>query len=133
MKQIQSHKCDELEIYRQAVWDFMLEHCDVTERGSYFIKFHIDGRSNFENRIKGRWKYDYHRVDARTGFDNAAKEADATKRKTMHQDLKKMKREQYILSRQKQKAALAALKLEQEKLAFDKLPWYQKLLTKYPV
>lgn len=49
--------------YQEAVWDFLMEHCEVLDSGAIFIKFHTDGRHNFENRILSRWKYNYHRED----------------------------------------------------------------------
>ena len=56
---------EELTTYKQAVWDFLLEHCDITPNGSLFIKFHASSRNNIEKRIKARWKYKYHREDVR--------------------------------------------------------------------
>jgi len=49
--------------YQDAVWDFLMEHCEVLDSGAIFVKFHTDGRHNFENRILSRWKYNYHRED----------------------------------------------------------------------
>lgn len=59
------------EKYKQAVWDFLLEHCDVLDSGTLFVKFHTRGRLDFEKRVKARWLYNYHREDVR------AKEAKA--------------------------------------------------------
>ena len=47
--------------YKQAVWDFMLEHSDVQESGAMFIKFHTSGKDNFQKRVFARWQYGYHR------------------------------------------------------------------------
>ncbi len=52
--------------YQEAVWDFLMEHCEVLNSGAIFIKFHTDGRQNFENRILSRWKYNYHREDPKS-------------------------------------------------------------------
>ena len=56
---------EELTTYKQAVWDFLLEHCDITPNGALFVKFHASSRANIEKRIKARWKYKYHREDVR--------------------------------------------------------------------
>ena len=72
---------DELKTYKQAVWDFILEHCDITDEGSHFVKFHIKNRRNFENRVKARWKYDYHRKDTRMNMTNDEKELEALRRR----------------------------------------------------
>jgi len=84
----------ELESYKDAVWDYMLEHCDVTSRGSFFVKFHTSGRVEFQKHIRGRWKYNYHRKDERMDFTHLQKEKDATARKAAHQSLKLSKRHQ---------------------------------------
>ena len=49
--------------YKEAVWDFLMEHCDVLPRGSFFVKFYVKDRHHFENRVIGRWKHNYHRGD----------------------------------------------------------------------
>lgn len=92
-----------------AVWAFVVEHCDITERGAYFVKFHASGRADFEKRVRARLKYGYHRIDDRTGFNNRQKEADATARRTAHESRKAAKKRQHTLSREKQKEAFAAL------------------------
>jgi hypothetical protein len=57
------HKTPEnLKKWKQAVWEFMLEHCDIQQSGALFIKFHCDDRKNFENRVFARLK-GYHRTD----------------------------------------------------------------------
>jgi hypothetical protein len=52
---------DELRGYQDAVWAYLLEHCDIEPNGTLFVKFHTKGRSTFENHIVGRWRYGYHR------------------------------------------------------------------------
>lgn len=86
---------EELESYKDAVWDYMLEHCDVTESGSFFVKFHTTGRLAFERHIKGRWKYNYHRKDDRSNFTHKQKELDATARKQAHKSRKEYKQRKY--------------------------------------
>lgn len=49
--------------YKDAVWEFLLEHCDITQGGSYFVKFHTSSRANFEKRVYAREKFGYHRED----------------------------------------------------------------------
>lgn len=46
--------------YKKAVWDFLLEHSDITDSGALFIKFHCDDRKNLEKRIIARHN-GYHR------------------------------------------------------------------------
>lgn len=104
----------EIQAYKDAVWDFMLEHSDILEGGGIFIKFHADGRGNFEKRIRARLKYDYHRIDIRTGESPKEKEARAEAQREARISEKKAKRDEYILSREKRLAAMAELKRENE-------------------
>lgn len=105
----------DLETYQQAVWDFLLEHCDLTERGSFFVKFHTSGRFDFEKRIRARYKYGYHRVDERNGFDIRQKERDADLRRKAHLDAKAVKQRRRMLSLEEQRKAHEAMRLEKEK------------------
>ena len=95
---------EELETYQDAVWDFLLEHCDITRGGALFIKFHTDGRKDFERRIRARWKYNYHREDVR------AKEARHLETQTAFKEQKAAKKQRYILSREATRKALAKIK-----------------------
>lgn len=74
--------------YKKAVWDFLLEHCDMLPSGALFVKFHIDSRHTFENRVLGRWKHNYHR----DGF---------RERKNDHQELRKATEEEKAAKRAK--------------------------------
>ena len=56
-------KNGELASYQDAVWSYLLEHCDLTTDGALFVKFHTSDRATFEKRIRARWKYGYHRGD----------------------------------------------------------------------
>lgn len=55
----------DLRAYKQAVWDYLLEHSDLMESGALFVKFHTKDRKTFENHIKARQVYGYHRTDPR--------------------------------------------------------------------
>lgn len=57
-----SYKVPTLEEYKQAVWDYMIEHCEISESGAYFVRFHMSKRSKFEGHILNRWE-GYHRED----------------------------------------------------------------------
>jgi hypothetical protein len=56
-------KNGEFASYQDAVWSYLLEHCDLTKDGALFVKFHTSDRATFEKRIRARWKYGYHRGD----------------------------------------------------------------------
>ena len=53
---------DPIKVYIDAVWDFIIEHCDLTKEGSYFVKFHTENKKEFNRRILARIK-GYHRGD----------------------------------------------------------------------
>jgi len=68
---------EETQKYKDVVWDFLLEHSDILDSGSVFVKFHTSGRKNFENRVYARYKYGYHREDVVTkGQDQEEKRRD---------------------------------------------------------
>jgi len=102
-------ECPELEEYKDAVWQFILEHCDVTERGSYFVKFHCSSRRNFENRLKGRYLHNYSRTDHRTGETPQEKEQRATILREKHLDTKRKKREVWQASAAERREVFANL------------------------
>lgn len=53
-----------LEAYQQAVWDYVLEHGDITPSGALFVKFHTESKTQLEGHIYSRVR-GYHRLDAR--------------------------------------------------------------------
>jgi len=115
MRGKQSPKNEELESYKDAVWDYLLQHCDITENGSFFIKFHASTRASFEKHVKARWKHGYHRHDDRMDFTHKQKEKDAEARRTAHLSRKAAKRRKYKLSKEEQAKVRAALD-EQKRL-----------------
>lgn len=52
----------EKKVYMDAVWDYMLDHSDITKGGQLFVKFHTDDRKTFERHVIARVK-GYHRND----------------------------------------------------------------------
>lgn len=90
--------------YQDALWDFMLEHSDLLPSGAMFIKFHIDDRHNFENRILSRWKYNYHRLDVN------AKEAHRKQRRDLYMDTKRAKREKWKANKEERRRILLQVK-----------------------
>lgn len=106
------NECPELEEYKAAVWQFILEHCDVTERGSYFVKFHCSSRRNFENRLKGRYLHNYSRTDHRTGETPQEKEQRATTLREKHLDTKRKKKEVWQASAAERREVFARLERE---------------------
>jgi hypothetical protein len=79
--------------YSQAVWDFMLEHCDLMDSGALFVKFHMSNRDDFEKRVRSR-VYGYHRNDV------VAKQREADHRRSlrdnMSQEERKKRHEEWI-------------------------------------
>lgn len=63
MKATKGGYSDDQQGLMDAVWDFLTEHSEILPSGSYFIKFHTDGKQNFLNRVKGRFYHGYHRED----------------------------------------------------------------------
>lgn len=97
---------EDIKGYQAAVWDFLLEHSEITESGNIFIKFHTDGKRNFENRVLGRWKHNYHREDV------TAKAQKIEEQKILHKEEQKRKKEKY---RADKKARIEAQKKKNKK------------------
>lgn len=129
---MQKRQSDELQSYKDAIWDYILEHSDITDGGSYFVKFHTTDRRNFENRILARWKYGYHRTDDRLKLDIRAKEKHATALRQAHLSRKESKQRKYILSRDEQRKAHEELERKRQediRVAAMK-PLYRHIHTK---
>ena len=112
----------ELQAWKDAMWDYLVEHSDLTERGSFFVKFHTRTRSQFEGHVASRIR-GYHRKDERTNFTNEQKEKDAEARRKAHESEKLAKaqrkkmlkekgwtKENSILPLEEQKRAIAEMK-----------------------
>lgn len=65
--------------YKQATWDFLMEHCDVLENGTMFVKFHMTHRGDLEKRINARAR-GYHREDVRSKEQEQLHRANATQK-----------------------------------------------------
>lgn len=91
-----SNKKEDLKSYRQAVWDYVVEHSDLTPNGAYFVKFHVKNRNVFEGHVEARWKKNYHRNDDRLGgVSPREKERIASERAAAAEGKKKEKREKW--------------------------------------
>lgn len=119
---------EDVKDYQDAVWDFVLEHCDITENGAYFVKFHTTSRANLEKRLRARIKHNYHRIDDRTGETHKEKEERATKLRTAFVMSKEAKRERWEADRDERKAKLAEVKRQNElRIRWGRwYPWYCK-------
>lgn len=81
------NKLTTIKEFEDALWEFILEHCDVLDSGSLFVKFHISGKTNLLNRVRARHLYEYHREDV------VAKENIQTEKKEKFLDLKMTKKQ----------------------------------------
>ena len=77
--------------YRDAVWAFLLEHSDIAPNGKIFVKFHADSRRNIENRIKARYKYEYHREERRPEQKERKRKVNVLNQKEMEKALARLK------------------------------------------
>jgi len=109
-----SKESSELQAYKDAVWQFLIEHSDITDGGSLFVKFHTSGRKNFENRIKGRAVYGYERYDTRLEMTPKEKEELHINLTKIKQDKKKTKREKWKASEEERKRIFAEVKRRNE-------------------
>lgn len=108
--------------YSDAVWDFLLEHSDLTNNGSLFVKFHTPSRHNFESRIKARVR-GYHREDTRLNMTKDEKEEHHLRLKKESFVSKEMRKERWKADQEERRATFSRLKASQERAL---------LLNKYP-
>jgi hypothetical protein len=97
----QSDTTNQLDSYRDAVWSYLLEHCDLEKSGALFVKFHTSDRRIFERHIKARWKFGYHRGDP------VAKNETHLERRFEHQRKKWEAKERYLRNRIRGRRILA--------------------------
>lgn len=113
-RQRQQHQRESLDQWKQATWEFLLEHCDYLDSGAMFIKFHTQGRENLEKRIYARLRYKYHREDV------VAKEERITTRRDAFEKERREKKERY--DREKARRKNQGKKKE---------TWWQKVLHRF--
>lgn len=105
-----SKESPELQAYKDAVWQFLIEHSDITDGGSLFVKFHTSGRRNFENRVKAREVYGYERHDTRLNLSPKEKEQLHLSLTKIKNDTKKTKREKWKASEEEKRRVFAEVK-----------------------
>ena len=112
--------------YKDAVWEFLLEHCDITQGGSYFVKFHTPSRANFEKRVYAREKFGYHREDVVAKQQKALNQKQSFETKKEEKKLKweRLKKE----SQERQKIIKRNLTLLKW-LRWLPQSWKEKLIT----
>lgn len=116
-------KSPTLKQYQDAVWDFLIEHSDITDRGALFVKFHTSGRDNFEKRVRARAIHNYHRDDSRLGLTTREKEELHKTKSKAHQVSKETRRIKWKATAEERKATFDRLRAMQERTF---------LLSKYP-
>ena len=102
---------ERIDEWKQALWDFVLEHSEMLESGTLFVKFHTSGRSDLEKRIRARWRYNYHREDVR------GKEARHESRQETFKTRKQEKREQWKANREERRKVMEKVRRSNERLA----------------
>lgn len=105
--------------YQQACWEYMMEHCEITKSGKYFIKFHTNSHKQFQGHV-------YNRIDGYHRGDPQKKEQTGIDKKAIHLDKKELKK--YTYSQDKKKRT-KAVKLKYKITNSPK--WLQIILTFY--
>lgn len=111
-----SKKSPTTQEWKDAVWDYLIEHSDVTENGALFVKFHTSSRYNFENRIKARAVYGYHRDDNRLNMTTREKEALHLKRTKEHQVSKETRKMKWKAGAEERREVFRRLKEQQDRM-----------------
>lgn len=109
----------ELEAFKQGLWVYLLDHCEIEKSGVMFVKFHSAGRIEFERKIASR-ALGYFRNDP------VVKGAVAETKNRVWIDEKKLKQQRYYISREERLAALEIVKRRNE---WHAMSWHQKLTS----
>jgi hypothetical protein len=120
---MKDHRNDELIRYKDAVWQYMLEHSDITDRGAIFIKFHTTSRHVFEGHVNARLN-GYAREDTRLKLNAKEKERLAERRRVEHERIKGLKEEQYRVRRKVGKTTYT-LTLEEQRRRIRQMRRYR--------
>lgn len=100
----------EISAWKDAVWDYLLEHCDITDSGALFVKFHTSGRISFEKHVRARMVHNYHREDPRK------KEELHLQKQVAHKEEKTAKKMKYKEDKKARLEAQALIKREMKKV-----------------
>lgn len=97
----------ELEAWKDAYWDYLLEHSDIQESGALFVKFHTRSRVMFEKHVFARVK-GYHRGDPRE------REKEMVVKAVQKVKVKKMKHEKWKADKDERVRIMRMVKRENE-------------------
>lgn len=100
-------KNDELEKWKDAYWDYLLEHSDIQESGALFVKFHTRSRVMFEKHVFARVR-GYHRGDPRE------REKEMVVKAVEKVKVKKMKHEKWKADKHERARVMQLVKRENE-------------------
>lgn len=114
---LNSQEINEIQKYKDAVWAYLIEHSDITDRGAFFIKFHTKDRTTFEKHVLGRYGYGYHRIDERTNETYEQKQARAMTTKAAAHAEKEAKRAKWKADKDERRRIMEAVKRENERRA----------------
>lgn len=98
-------KNQDLEAYKRALWEYLLEHSDITKSGSLFVKFHVTTKSRFEGHVNARVN-GYHRGDPKE------KEALVAKIGQEHKQKKILKKVMWKEEKKKRQAIMDFVKFQ---------------------
>lgn len=73
---------EEYEGFRQAIWDYLMDHSEIVSGGNFFVKFHMSNRVEFEKHVVARMVYGYHRNNP------IEKEAEALRRAAKKEEVR---------------------------------------------
>lgn len=69
VKKLTKEQEEVLKEYKQAVWDYLIEHSDLQKSGALFVKFHTTDKGKFFRGINARFTHKYHRGDYKARED----------------------------------------------------------------
>lgn len=109
--------------YKNGVWSFMLEHCQILPSGKMRVIFDTDSQDNFEKRVWARYKNIYHRGDP------ASKQEIIQEKREEFLSKKESRKMKYQTEKRERREKQGIIKKQIETVTLiNKLPKWQKVL-----
>lgn len=117
---------EEMKKYKNALWDFMLEHSRILRSGTMRVIFDTPNRRNFEKRVNARLLYNYHREDT------VAKQDLIDTIQTDWDTKKQIRREKYQNDKKMRREKLGQISEELKKVAvYNSLPRWKRFFIRF--
>lgn len=116
------------EQYKHAIWDYIMEHSEIEENGTIFVKFHVTTKSKFFGHIIARVN-GYHRENPDKKYLKALAKQNQHKQRCMDGQIKRQQKlQEENIEKQKQEKLQQSIRLVG---ILNNSPWFLKPFINY--